>query len=140
MGGVSVTPRWTPALVMSELRTAMRRPVLHAPSWAKLPEPVEAAPHLDMIARTELYLGRKSLERTAMLILAKPEHGISIREMCRVGLRWSRSRTSLYRQARRGAKIVARRLNEDGVAVPGAPVASVTTHVLTLADPVVADP
>ncbi len=107
---------WTAASVMAELRTAMQRPVLHGP--LVLPEPDEAPVEPDMIARTEQYLGRASLARRAMMIVARPEVGISIREMCRQGLRWSRSRTSLYRQAKRGATIVAGRLNEAGIDPP----------------------
>ena len=100
---------------MAELRVSMARPVIY-PRARLLPEPAEALPQLDMIEVTERYLGKGSLERAAMLILAKPH--MPIREMCRERVRWSRSRASLYRWAARGKCAVARRLEEDGVAVP----------------------
>lgn len=49
-----------------------------------------------------------------MLILAKPHRELSIREICQERVGWSRSRQSLYRQAKRGARIVAERLNQQG--------------------------
>jgi hypothetical protein len=65
---------------------------------------------------TERWRGRGSLERRALLILAKP--GMSIRELCRERVRWWLSRTSLYRRAQRGARIVAQRLEAEGIALP----------------------
>lgn len=97
---------------MAELRTAMARLVIY-PRIRMGPD--DALPALDMIALTERYLGRQSRERSAMLVLAKPPCGMSIREWCR---ECGRSRASLYRWAARGKRAVARRLEEDGVAVP----------------------
>jgi hypothetical protein len=51
-----------------------------------------------------------------MLTLVKP--GTSIRELCRERVRWWLSRTSLYQRARRGARIVAQRLEAEGIAPP----------------------
>jgi hypothetical protein len=109
--------RWTAALVLAELRRALSRPVIRAPSrLTLLLEPEEALPPPNLVRLTELHLGRDSLERRAPLILAKPN--MSIREMCREQICSLQSRTSLYRQARRGGRIVAERLNADRVAPP----------------------
>lgn len=94
---------------MAELRAAMAQQVLHPPGWTSA-EPRESPPPVDILVATERYLGRGSLERLALLIMARPP--MPIRELCRERVRWRRSRTSLYRQARRGARIVAARLNE----------------------------
>ena len=95
MGDVSSAPNWTAALVLAELRRAMRRPVIRAPPrYSLLHEPEEALPPPDVVALAERFLGRQSPEYRALVVLAKP--GISIREWCR---ELARSRATLYRQA-----------------------------------------
>ncbi len=71
---------WTPKLVLTELRAALTKPRV-PPGRSLLPEPDDALPAPDLVALTERWLGRNSLERRALLILAKP--GMSIRELCR---------------------------------------------------------
>ena len=107
MGDEPHAPHWTAALVIAELRRAMRRPVIRAPPrYSLLPEPEEALPPPDVVALAERFLGRASPEYRALLILTKP--GISIREWCR---ELARSRATLYRRAARGAAAIAERLN-----------------------------
>ena len=114
MGDEPHAPHWTAALVIAELRRAMRQPVIRAPPrYSLLPEPEEALPPPDVVALAERFLGRASPEYRALLILTKP--GISIREWCR---ELARSRATLYRRAARGAATVAERLNEIGTSKP----------------------
>ncbi len=81
-----------PKPVLTEWRTALTKPRV-PPGHALLPEPDDALPAPDLVALTERWLGRDSLERRALLILGKP--GMSIRELCRERVRWWLSRTSL---------------------------------------------
>jgi hypothetical protein len=97
------------------LRATLAKPRV-PPGRSLLPEPDDALPAPDFVALTDRWLGRDSLERRALLILVKP--GMSIRELCRERVRWWLSRTSLYRRARRGARIVAQRLEAEGIAPP----------------------
>ena len=113
MGTEPHAPHWTAALVIVERRRAMRQPVIRA-----LPEPDKAMTPPDMIELTKRYLGKGSLARIAMMIQAKPQAGMSIREMCRERIRWSRSRATLYRRATRGAATLTERLNEIGTSKP----------------------
>lgn len=101
---------------MAELRRALHRPVVRGPPrLALLLEPPEAPAPFDIVERCEQHLGRHSIEFRAMTIIAGPST-VSIRQLCHERYRWHRSRPSLYRQARRGARLMAQWLNADRIA------------------------
>jgi hypothetical protein len=107
----SVQPEWTAALVLCGLRKAFaREPELGQPP---------ASFHF-IVDHARKLLGADSRDYTALVLRTGPTPGLSIREMCREGYGWHRSRSELYRRSRNGAERVAAALQRDGVPVPPA--------------------
>jgi hypothetical protein len=80
---------------------------------------------LDLVAFSETVLGRNSPERIALLTRARaigrPHPNASIRAVCRDHAGWSRGRSSFYRMANRGARLVAGMLNDKHILAPETP-------------------
>jgi hypothetical protein len=85
MGDEPHAPHWTAALVIAELRRAMRQPVIRAPPrYSLLPEPKEALPPPNVVVLRdnldENGSGNRSVKRRPV---AKPMF-VLVRGLCKV--------------------------------------------------------
>jgi hypothetical protein len=100
---------WTAPLVLAGLRKAFAA----EPRLGELPTSFSF-----IVERAREVLRRDSPEYTALILRVSAPIGLSIREMCRQGYGWRRSRSELYRRSHNGAVRVAAALAADRVAMP----------------------